>query len=69
MNHCICRGEPKIWYGVAEAHAPLLEQVMRKYAPELFDNNPGLLHEITTIMNPNILQANGVDVRWPLVVP
>ncbi|VEL26214.1 unnamed protein product [Protopolystoma xenopodis] len=55
-------GEPKTWYGVSSLHANDFERAMRKQASELFDQSPDLLHHITTIMNPNILQAEGVPV-------
>lgn len=35
---------------------------MRKHAKELFDRSPDLLHHITTNMNPNLLQAEGVPI-------
>ena len=35
---------------------------MRKNAPELFDQAPDLLHQLTTTMNPSILMAYGVPV-------
>jgi hypothetical protein len=35
---------------------------MRAVAPELFAAHDGLLHEITTIMNPMILAEHGVAV-------
>ena len=56
------RGEPKTWYGVPGEKAPLLEDCMRKNAPELFEQSPDLLHQLTTIMNPNILMSYGVPV-------
>uniref|UniRef100_A0A8C6V258 [histone H3]-trimethyl-L-lysine(4) demethylase n=1 Tax=Neogobius melanostomus TaxID=47308 RepID=A0A8C6V258_9GOBI len=43
-------GEPKTWYGVP------------KLAPELFDSQPDLLHQLVTIMNPNVLMEHGVPV-------
>ncbi|VDK37862.1 unnamed protein product [Taenia asiatica] len=55
-------GEPKTWYGVSSANAVLFERAMRKQAGELFDLAPDLLHHITTIMNPNLLQAEGVPI-------
>lgn len=36
---------------------------MRKLAPELFESQPDLLHQLVTIMNPNTLMAHGVPVR------
>ena len=56
------RGEPKTWYGVPGPKAELLEEVMKKNAPELFENHPDLLHQLTTIMNPNVLMSYGVPV-------
>lgn len=57
------RGEPKTWYGVPASAAEQLEAVMKKLAPELFDSQPDLLHQLVTIMNPNILMEHGVPVR------
>lgn len=36
---------------------------MKKLAPELFDSQPDLLHQLVTIMNPNVLMEHGVPVR------
>lgn len=35
---------------------------MKKLAPELFDSQPDLLHQLVTIMNPNVLMEHGVPV-------
>lgn len=43
---------------------------MKKLAPELFESQPDLLHQLVTIMNPNTLMAHGVPVcRWTPVLP
>ncbi|KAI1905471.1 hypothetical protein AGOR_G00016540 [Albula goreensis] len=55
-------GEPKTWYGVPAQAAEQLEAVMKKVAPELFDSQPDLLHQLVTIMNPNVLMEHGVPV-------
>uniref|UniRef100_A0A3B3HU09 [histone H3]-trimethyl-L-lysine(4) demethylase n=1 Tax=Oryzias latipes TaxID=8090 RepID=A0A3B3HU09_ORYLA len=55
-------GEPKTWYGVPSVAAERLEEVMKKLTPELFEFQPDLLHQLVTIMNPNILMAHGVPV-------
>lgn len=62
INFLLWRGEPKTWYGVPGAMADLFEDVMKKSAPELFEASPDLLHQLTTIMNPNILMDHGVPV-------
>ncbi|XP_042347126.1 lysine-specific demethylase 5B-B isoform X1 [Plectropomus leopardus] len=55
-------GEPKTWYGAPGFAAEQLEAVMRKLAPELFESQPDLLHQLVTIMNPNTLMAHGVPI-------
>ncbi|KAA0721560.1 Lysine-specific demethylase 5A [Triplophysa tibetana] len=55
-------GEPKTWYGVPAHAAEQLETVMKKEAPELFDSQPDLLHQLVTLMNPNVLMEHGVPV-------
>jgi histone demethylase JARID1 len=37
-------GDQKIWYGVPESHASNLEDAMRKHLPDLFEEQPDLLH-------------------------
>ena len=39
-------GDPKIWYGVPGNHASSLEAAMRKHLPDLFEEQPDLLHEL-----------------------
>lgn len=55
-------GEPKTWYGVPGKNAEAFENTMKRAAPELFQSQPDLLHQLVTIMNPNILMNAGVPV-------
>uniref|UniRef100_A0A3Q2Z889 [histone H3]-trimethyl-L-lysine(4) demethylase n=1 Tax=Hippocampus comes TaxID=109280 RepID=A0A3Q2Z889_HIPCM len=55
-------GEPKTWYGAPSYAAEHLEGVMKKLAPELFESQADLLHQLVTIMNPNTLMNNGVPI-------
>lgn len=55
-------GEPKTWYGVPGEHAETFERAMKRAAPELFQSQPDLLHQLVTICNPNILMQDGVPV-------
>ncbi|XP_071572335.1 lysine-specific demethylase 5A isoform X1 [Temnothorax nylanderi] len=55
-------GEPKTWYGVPGTQAERFEKSMKSAAPELFHSQPDLLHQLVTIMNPNILISEGVPV-------
>ena len=62
------RGEPKTWYGVPGNKAELFEECIRYTAPELFEQSPDLLHQLTTTMNPNQIQKFGVPVGFYVVV-
>lgn len=42
-------GSPKVWYGVPGYAASDLESVMRKHLPDLFDEQPDLLHKLVSI--------------------
>ncbi|XP_071715250.1 lysine-specific demethylase JMJ18-like isoform X2 [Rutidosis leptorrhynchoides] len=55
-------GDPKIWYGVPGSHATALEDAMRKHLPDLFDEQPDLLHQLVTQLSPNVLKTEGVPV-------
>nr|XP_055039906.1 lysine (K)-specific demethylase 5Ba isoform X2 [Misgurnus anguillicaudatus] len=55
-------GEPKTWYGAPGYAAEQLEKVMKNLAPELFESQPDLLHQLVTIMNPNLLMDHGVPI-------
>lgn len=55
-------GEPKTWYGVPGSEAENFEQSMKSAAQELFHSQPDLLHQLVTIMNPNVLMEAGVPV-------
>lgn len=55
-------GEPKTWYGVPGSRAEDFEAAMKSAAPELFQSQPDLLHQLVTIMNPNILMNANVPV-------
>nr|KYP67607.1 Lysine-specific demethylase lid [Cajanus cajan] len=56
-------GDPKVWYGVPGSHAPGLEDAMRKYLPDLFEEQPNLLNELVTQLSPSILKSEGVPVH------
>ncbi|XP_077979102.1 lysine-specific demethylase 5A-like [Glandiceps talaboti] len=55
-------GEPKTWYGVPGPKAEEFEEVMKRAAPELFHAQPDLLHQLVTIINPNVLMNAGVPI-------
>ncbi|XP_023537501.1 putative lysine-specific demethylase JMJ16 [Cucurbita pepo subsp. pepo] len=55
-------GDPKVWYGVPGNGAGKLEEAMRKHLPDLFDEQPDLLHKLVTQLSPSILKSEGVPV-------
>ncbi|KAK8318812.1 hypothetical protein V6Z12_A13G198400 [Gossypium hirsutum] len=56
-------GAPKFWYGVPGKDASKLEKAMRKHLPDLFDEQPDLLHKLVTQLSPSILKSEGVPVH------
>ncbi|KAK6904001.1 hypothetical protein I203_107513 [Kwoniella mangroviensis CBS 8507] len=55
-------GETKTWYGVPGSDAEKFEQAMKSEAPELFEQQPGLLFQLVTMMNPGRVKEAGVKV-------
>ncbi|CAN6279662.1 unnamed protein product [Urochloa humidicola] len=55
-------GAPKMWYGVPGKDAVNLEVAMRKHLPDLFDEQPDLLHNLVTQFSPSLLKSEGVPV-------
>ncbi|KAI3458728.1 hypothetical protein Pfo_015391 [Paulownia fortunei] len=55
-------GAPKMWYGVPGSDALKLEAAMRKHLPDLFEEQPDLLHKLVTQLSPSILRSEGVSV-------
>lgn len=55
-------GEAKTWYAVPSSKAEQFETAMKTAAPELFRSQPDLLHQLVTIINPNVLMNSGVPV-------
>ncbi|XP_047956926.1 lysine-specific demethylase JMJ18-like [Salvia hispanica] len=55
-------GAPKMWYGVPGSDATKLEAAMRKHLPDLFAEQPDLLHKLVTQLSPSILSSEGVPV-------
>ncbi|CAN1765985.1 Putative lysine-specific demethylase JMJ16, partial [Linum perenne] len=55
-------GAPKMWYGVPGKDALRLEEAMRKHLPDLFEEQPDLLHKLVTQLSPSILKSEGVPV-------
>ncbi|KAH8413971.1 hypothetical protein KR009_009427 [Drosophila setifemur] len=62
LGHINADIKPKTWYGVPGSCAEQFEETMKQAAPELFSSQPDLLHQLVTIMNPNILMNNRVPV-------
>ncbi|XP_006654139.1 lysine-specific demethylase JMJ703 [Oryza brachyantha] len=55
-------GAPKMWYGVPGKDAVNLESSMRKHLPDLFEEQPDLLHNLVTQFSPSLLKSEGVQV-------
>jgi histone demethylase JARID1 len=55
-------GETKTWYGIPGDDAEKFESAIKQEAPDLFEAQPDLLYQLTTLMNPDRLTGAGVRV-------
>lgn len=57
-------GSPKLWYGVPGMDAVKLEKAMKKHLPDLFEEQPDLLHKLVSIFFPTSLLFNANVSLW-----
>ncbi len=55
-------GDTKTWYGIPGSDAERFEAAIKSEAPELFEQQPSLLFQLVTMMNPGRLKEAGVGV-------
>ena len=55
-------GETKTWYGIPGCDADRFEEAIKSEAPELFEQQPSLLYQLVTMMNPGKVLEAGVRV-------
>ncbi|CAL5406930.1 unnamed protein product [Camellia sinensis] len=55
-------GAPKLWYGVPGKDALKLEAAMQKHLPDLFEEQPDLLHKLVALLSPSVVKSDGVPV-------
>jgi histone demethylase JARID1 len=55
-------GETKTWYGIPSGAAEKFETAMRDTVPELFEQQPDLLFQLVTLLQPEKLRKAGVSV-------
>ncbi|KAK0397779.1 hypothetical protein QR680_002267 [Steinernema hermaphroditum] len=55
-------GATKVWYGIPEEYADKFDEVARSQCPEIAKRYPDMLHHMTTMIDPNILQDAGIPV-------
>ncbi|CAH1761773.1 3336_t:CDS:2 [Entrophospora sp. SA101] len=55
-------GATKTWYGIPSSNASKFELAAKKLLPELFQHQPDLLTQLTTILNPKKLVEEGIEV-------
>lgn len=62
-NYCHF-GNIKKWYGIASSHADAFESLMKASAPDLFQRQPDLLHQLVTLISPTKLVEKGIPVVY-----
>lgn len=55
-------GATKTWYGIPSSDTELFEAAMREAVPELFEQQPDLLFQLVTLLQPEKLKKAGVQV-------
>jgi histone demethylase JARID1 len=55
-------GDVKTWYGIPSGSADKFEKTIQEVVPELFEQQPDLLFQLTTLLQPEKLLKAGVDV-------
>lgn len=58
-NYCHL-GSTKKWYGIPSSHASQFEAHMKSLAPDLFQRQPDLLHQLVTLISPSKLVEIGI---------
>lgn len=58
-NYCHF-GNVKKWYGIPSDFADKFENLMKAQAPDLFQRQPDLLHQLVTLMSPSKLAEKGI---------
>jgi [histone H3]-trimethyl-L-lysine4 demethylase len=55
-------GATKTWYGIPGSSADKFEEAMKSAVPELFETQPDLLFQLVTMLSPERLVEEGVEV-------
>ncbi|KAL7327161.1 hypothetical protein PS15p_209393 [Mucor circinelloides] len=55
-------GETKTWYSVSEDDSAAFQNAMKKTVPELFKQQPGLLFQRATMLSPERLKKENINV-------
>nr|QDH43443.1 transcriptional factor Gis1 [Metschnikowia australis] len=58
-NYCHF-GSTKKWYGISSVYADQFEKYLRSLAPDLFQRQPDLLHQLVTLISPSKLALIGI---------
>lgn len=62
-NYCHF-GNIKKWYGIPSSFADAFESLMKASAPDLFQRQPDLLHQLVTLISPTKLVEKGIPVVY-----
>lgn len=53
-------GAPKIWYSIPGSDCMKFQNYLIKTTPDLFIRQPDLMHQLTSLVSPEILKKNGI---------
>lgn len=55
-------GDIKTWYGIPAAHAEKFQEFSKRMTPEMFENDPDLFNDRRSLIAPDLIRDNGIDV-------
>ncbi|KAF8388695.1 hypothetical protein HHK36_025375 [Tetracentron sinense] len=53
---------PKMWYGILGSDSLKLDAAVKKYLPDLFEEQPDLIHKLVTQLSSTVLKSKGVPI-------
>ncbi|GMM55675.1 histone demethylase [Maudiozyma humilis] len=54
-------GSPKVWYSIPDSSCTKFQNYLAETTPDLFVRQPGLMHQLTSLVQPDLLVRNGIE--------
>lgn len=54
-------GDAKVWYSIPDSSCTKFQNYLAQTTPDLFVRQPGLMHQLTSLVQPDLLVKNGIE--------